>query len=203
MAITPAQRQKIGDAAVKGAKAIGYTNAGTMEFLLDKNGKVYFMEMNTRIQVEHCVTEMVTGLDLLKLQIKIAAGEKLPFTQKEVKLTGHAIECRVNAEDPARNMMACAGLVKNYLPPGGPGVRVDSHLYSGYDVPSYYDSLLAKVICYGADRTEALARMKRALTEMRVDGLPTTIPLFLRILEDEEFKAGTINTDFVPRKFHT
>lgn len=203
IAISPAQRQKIGDAAVRAVKAIGYVNAGTMEFLLDKKGKIFFMEMNTRIQVEHCVTEMVTGLDLVKLQILIAAGEKLPFSQKDIKLNGHAIECRVNAEDPSRNMMACAGLVKNYYAPGGPGVRVDSHLYSGYEVPSYYDSLLAKVICWGQDRPEALMRMKRALREMRVDGLPTTIPLFLKILDDEEFVAGTISTDFVPRKYHT
>jgi acetyl-CoA carboxylase biotin carboxylase subunit len=146
---------------------------------------------------------MVTGIDLLKQQILIAAGQKLPFTQKEVELRGHAIECRVNAEDPNRNMMACAGLVKNYLPPGGPGVRVDSHLYAGYEVPAFYDSLLAKVICWGKDRDEAIARMKRALKEMVVEGLPTTIPLFLRILDDPEFRAGTINTDFVPRKFHT
>jgi acetyl-CoA carboxylase biotin carboxylase subunit len=146
---------------------------------------------------------MVTGLDLVKLQILIAAGEKLPFTQKEVKLEGHAIECRVNAEDPSRNMMACAGVVKNYLPPGGPGVRVDSHLYSGYEVPSYYDSLLAKVICWGQDRSEALARMRRALSDMMVEGLPTTIPLFEKILDDEEFVAGKISTDFVPRKYHT
>jgi len=203
IAISPSQRQKIGEAAVRAAKSIGYVNAGTMEFLLDKKGKIYFMEMNTRIQVEHCVTEMVTGLDLVKLQILIAAGEKLPLSQKDVRLNGHAIECRVNAEDPARNMMACAGLVKNYLPPGGPGVRVDSHLYSGYEVPSYYDSLLAKVICWGQDRPEALLRMKRALREMRVDGLPTTIPLFLNILDDPDFVSGKISTDFVPRKYHT
>ncbi len=203
VAITAVQRQKIGDAAVKAAKAIGYTNAGTMEFLLDKQGHMYFMEMNTRIQVEHCVTEMVTGIDLVKQQILVAAGEKLPWTQKEIKLSGHAIECRVNAEDPNRNMMACAGLVKNFYAPGGPGVRVDSHLYSGYEVPSYYDSLLAKVICWGKDRPEAIARMKRALGEMQVDGLPTTIPLFMKILSDDEFLAGTFSTDFVPRKYHT
>lgn len=203
IAITQHQRQRIGDAAVKAAKAIGYVNAGTMEFLLDKSGQMFFMEINTRIQVEHCVTEMVTGIDLLKLQILVAAGEKLPFTQKDIKLNGHALECRVNAEDPNRNMMACAGLVKQYLPPGGPGVRVDSHLYSGYEVPPYYDSLLAKVICWGQDRTEAIQRMKRALGEMVVEGLPTTIPLFQKILDDEEFRAGTYNTDFVPRKFHT
>lgn len=203
IAITQHQRQRIGDAAVKAAKAIGYVNAGTMEFLLDKSGQMFFMEINTRIQVEHCVTEMVTGIDLLKLQILVAAGEKLPFTQKDIKLNGHALECRVNAEDPNRNMMACAGLVKQYLPPGGPGVRVDSHLYSGYEVPPYYDSLLAKVICWGQDRTEAIQRMKRALGEMVVEGLPTTIPLFLKILDDDEFRAGTYNTDFVPRKFHT
>lgn len=203
VAISEQMRKKLGDYAVKAAKAIGYVGAGTMEFLLDKHGKVYFMEMNTRIQVEHCVTEMVTGIDLVKTQILVAAGEKLPYTQKQVRLEGHAIECRVNAEDPSRNMMACAGMVKNYLPPGGPGVRVDSHLYAGYEVPPYYDSLLAKVICWGETRTEALQRMKRALAEMKVEGLPTTIPLFLQILDDPEFRAGTFNTDFVPRKYHT
>jgi acetyl-CoA carboxylase biotin carboxylase subunit len=203
VAITPQQRQHIGNAAVKGAKAVGYVSAGTMEFLLDKHGKVYFMEMNTRIQVEHCVTELVYGIDLLKWQIRIAAGEKLTFSQKDLQPNGHAIECRVNAEDPNRNMMACAGLVKRFQAPGGPGVRVDSHLYSGYEVPAYYDSLLAKVITWGRDRDEAIARMQRALSEMVVEGLPTTIPLFQRILDDEEFRAGTINTDFVPRKFHT
>ncbi len=202
-AMTPAMRQKIGEAAVRAAKAIGYVSAGTMEFLLDSKGKLFFMEINTRIQVEHCVTEMVTGLDLVKWQIRIAAGEKLPLAQKDVKINGHAIECRVNAEDPSRNMMACAGLVKNYLPPGGPGVRVDSHLYPGYEVPAYYDSLLAKVICWGEDRTEAIERMKRALREMVVDGLPTTIPLFLQILDDEEFRSSHFSTDFVPRKYHT
>ncbi|MEI7832040.1 MAG: acetyl-CoA carboxylase biotin carboxylase subunit, partial [bacterium] len=150
-----------------------------------------------------CVTEMVTGLDLLKMQILVAAGEKLPWTQREIKLSGHAIECRINAEDPARNMMACAGMVKNFVAPGGPGVRVDTHIYSGYEVPPFYDSLLAKIICWGQDRPEAIARMKRALRETVVEGLPTTIPLFLQILEDEEFIRGEINTDFVPRKFHT
>ena len=203
VAITPQLRRRIGEAAVRAAKAIGYVSAGTMEFLLDASGKMYFMEINTRIQVEHCVTEMVTGIDLVKQQIRIAAGEKLPFTQKDIQFTGHAIECRVNAEDPQRNMMACAGLVKRYLPPGGPGVRIDSHLFSGYEVPPYYDSLLAKVICWGQDRPEAIARMKRALREMVVEGLPTTIPLFMRILDDEDFLAGKITTDFVPRKFHT
>ncbi|HEY3415429.1 MAG TPA: acetyl-CoA carboxylase biotin carboxylase subunit [Armatimonadota bacterium] len=202
-AISAQLRQKLGEYAVRGAKGVGYVNAGTMEFLLDSKGKLFFMEMNTRIQVEHCVTEMVTGIDLLKQQILIASGEHLPLTQKEVRLQGHAIECRVNAEDPARNMMACAGVVKSYHPPGGPGVRVDTHIYSGYEVPAYYDSLLAKVICWGEDRTEAIKRMKRALSEMVVDGLPTTIPLFLKILDDEDFRTGNYTTDFVPRKYHT
>ncbi len=201
VAMSQQLRQKIGDAAVKAAKAIGYMNAGTMEFLLDSRGKLYFMEMNTRIQVEHCVTEMVTGIDLVKQQIRVATGEKLPFTQRDIILQGHAIECRVNAEDPDRNMMACAGLVKNVRMPGGPGVRVDSHLYSGYEVPAYYDSLLAKIITWGRDRTEAIERMKRALTEMTVEGLPTTIPLLLKVLDDEEFRGGEYSTDFLPRKF--
>jgi acetyl-CoA carboxylase biotin carboxylase subunit len=203
VAISDHLRRKMGDAAVKAARAIGYANAGTMEFLLDRRGRMYFMEMNTRIQVEHCVTEMVTGIDLVKAQILIAAGEKLRWTQRDIALTGHAIECRVNAEDPGRNMMACAGTVKGFQCAGGPGVRVDTHLYPGYEVPSYYDSLLAKVICWGADRPEAIARMKRALAEMVVDGLPTTIPLLLKVLSDREFLDGTISTDFIPKKYHT
>jgi len=202
-ALNPAQRKKLGESAAKAAKSIGYVSAGTMEFLLDSNGHIYFMEMNTRIQVEHCVTEMVTGLDLVKWQIRIAAGEKLTFQQKDVVLSGHAIECRINAEDPNRNMMACAGTVKKYLPAGGPGVRVDSHLYSGYEMPPFYDSLLAKVICWGQDRDEAIERMKRALKETVVEGLPTTVALFEKILDDEEFRSGNFSTDFVPRKYHT
>jgi len=203
IALSANLRQKIGEAAVRAARSIGYVNAGTMEFLLDKKGKLYFMEMNTRIQVEHCVTELVTGIDLVKQQILIANGERLPWTQRDIRFTGHAIECRVNAEDPSRNMMACAGLVKNFRAPGGPGVRIDTHLYSGYEVPSYYDSLLAKVVTWGRDRDEAIARMRRALTEMQVEGLPTTIPLFLKILDDPEFLSGDFSTDFVPRKYHT
>ncbi|MEI6521257.1 MAG: acetyl-CoA carboxylase biotin carboxylase subunit [bacterium] len=202
-ALNPVQRKKLGESAAKAAKSIGYVSAGTMEFLLDSNGHIYFMEMNTRIQVEHCVTEMVTGLDLVKWQIRIAAGEKLTIQQKDVVLSGHAIECRINAEDPNRNMMACAGTVKNYLPAGGPGVRVDSHLYSGYEMPPFYDSLLAKVICWGQDRDEAIERMKRALKETVVEGLPTTVALFEKILDDEEFRSGNFSTDFVPRKYHT
>jgi len=202
VALSGELRKTIGEAAVSGAKAVGYCNAGTMEFLLDIHNNLYFMEINTRIQVEHCVTEMVTGIDLVKEQIMVASGEKLSFSQDDVILTGHAIECRINAEDPSRNMMACAGTITGCVVPGGPGVRVDSHMYSGYKVPPYYDSLLAKIICHGKDRDEAIARMKRALHDTIIEGIPTTIPLFMEILNDEEFIKGDFNTDFAPRKFN-
>jgi len=202
VALSDELRRTIGDAAVNGARAVGYCNAGTMEFLLDIHNNLYFMEINTRIQVEHCVTEMVTGLDLVKEQILVASGSELSFKQSDVILSGHAIECRINAEDPSRNMMACAGTIDTFISPGGPGVRVDSHIYSGYKVPPYYDSLLAKIICHGKDRDEAINRMKRALHDTIIKGIPTTIPLFLKILDDEEFISGKFYTDFAPRKFN-
>jgi len=176
----------MGRAAVKAAKAAKYNNAGTIEFLF-ANNEFYFMEMNTRIQVEHTVSEEVTGVDLLKEQIKVAAHEKLGYTQKDIKFSGHVIEFRINAEDPYMNFMPCPGEVKHYLPAGGPGVRVDSHLYPGYVVPPNYDSLLAKLIIKGKDREEAIQRAKRALHEFVVDGVKTVIPFHLRILDEKDF----------------
>ncbi|NLG85044.1 MAG: acetyl-CoA carboxylase biotin carboxylase subunit [Firmicutes bacterium] len=196
-AMTGEMRAHLGELAVRGALAAGYTNAGTMEFLMDREGNFYFMEMNTRIQVEHPVTEFVTGIDLVKEQIRIAAGEPLGFTQDQVVLRGHAIECRINAEDPEKNFMPHPGRIEFYHVPGGPGIRVDSCLYTGYTVPPYYDSMVAKVIAWGRDRAEAVARMRRALEEMVIDGIPTTIPFHLEVLEDPAFLRGEIDTGFV------
>jgi acetyl-CoA carboxylase biotin carboxylase subunit len=201
-AVSPDLRATMGEAALKGVRAIGYVNAGTMEFLLDPAGNFYFIEMNTRIQVEHPVTEMVTGLDLVKWQLRIAAGERLTVRQADVQIRGHAIEARVNAEDPERDFMPSWGEVEYYLPPGGPGVRVDSHLYSGYAPPGTYDSLLAKVVCWGQDRREALERMRRALSEMVVTGLHTTVPFHLTMLSDPPFVEGNISTRYVPELVH-
>lgn len=196
-AMTRELRLKMGNSAVKAAKASGYVNAGTIEFLLDAKGNYYFMEMNTRIQVEHPVTEMVTGIDIIKEQIRIAAGEKLAFKQKDVEFRGHAIECRINAEDPARGFVPCPGLIENVLFPGGPGIRVDSALYPGYKVPACYDSMLAKVIAYGRDRNEAVQRMRRALAEFVIDGIDTNIDFMYELLEHEEFLTGMYNTGFI------
>lgn len=193
-------RERIGAAAVQGAKAIGYSSVGTIEFLLDPDGNFYFMEMNTRIQVEHPVTEQVTGIDLVKWQIMLAAGERLTLTQKDVRIRGHSIECRVNAEDPANNFRPDAGTIDLFVPPGGIGVRVDTHLYSGYTTPPYYDSLLAKVITFGDTRAEAVARMERALHETVVSGVKTTIPFQQFLLTDQEYRDGKASLDFVERK---
>ena len=193
-------REKIGAAAVKGAQAVGYTNAGTMEFLVDADENFFFMEMNTRIQVEHPVTECVTGIDLVKWQILIAAGERLTLTQKDVRITGHAIECRVNAEDTANGFRPSAGRVDLFVPPGGIGVRIDSHLFSGYNVPPHYDSLLAKIIAYGDTREEAVARLERALHETVVNGVKTSIPFQQVILADPEYRAGHFYLNFVEKK---
>ncbi|GHI01023.1 acetyl-CoA carboxylase biotin carboxylase subunit [Neobacillus kokaensis] len=191
-------REEMGNAAVKAAKAVDYSGAGTVEFIYDyRNRKFYFMEMNTRIQVEHPVTEMVTGVDLIKEQIHVANGEKLSLTQQDVTFNGWAIECRINAENPEKNFMPSAGKIKMYLPPGGLGVRVDSAAYPGYTIPPYYDSMIAKVITYGASRNEAIARMKRALSEFVVEGIHTTIPFHLRLLDHEEFVEGNFNTKFL------
>jgi len=196
-AVDAGQRADIGTLAAKAAADVGYTNAGTMEFLLDDQGLFYFMEMNTRIQVEHPVTEMVTGIDLIKEQIKIAAGERLSLAQSDITVSGHAIEFRINAEDPRNDFMPAGGPVTLYNPPGGPGVRVDSHLYTGYTVPSYYDSLLAKLIVWGRDREEALCRARRALDEFIIVGLKTTIDFHLHVVDDPEFRHGSVSTGFL------
>jgi len=193
-------RQDIGDSAVKLAEAIGYVGAGTIEFLLDADGSFYFMEMNTRIQVEHPVTEMCTNFDLVKEQIAVAAGAPLSFVMNGHRLRGHAIECRVNAEDPGRNFQPSPGVITAYHPPGGPGVRVDTHIYAGYTVPPYYDSLLAKVIVHGNTRTEALARMRQALDSFIIEGVTTTIPFLSRVMRHPDFVAGKVDTKFLERE---
>lgn len=198
-AVTPKLREQMGNAAVAGAKAISYVGAGTIEMLLDSDGKYYFMEMNTRIQVEHPVTEMLTGVDLVKEQIKVAAGEKLSIKELPT-LRGHVIECRVNAEDPSRNFQPSPGKITTFHPPGGPGVRLDSHVYAGYTVPPYYDSLLAKLICQGRDRTEALARMRVALESFVVEGVTTTIPFLARVMQNDRFVRGDVDTKFLERE---
>jgi acetyl-CoA carboxylase, biotin carboxylase subunit len=191
-------REEMGAAAVKAAKAVDYSGAGTVEFIYDyRNRKFYFMEMNTRIQVEHPVTEMVTGIDLIKEQIRVANGEKLTLKQQDVTFTGWAIECRINAENPDKNFLPSAGKIKMYLPPGGLGVRIDSAAYPGYTIPPYYDSMIAKVIAYGNTREEAISRMKRALSEFVVEGIHTTIPFHLKLLEHEKFVEGNFNTKFL------
>ncbi|WP_338442829.1 acetyl-CoA carboxylase biotin carboxylase subunit [Bacillus spizizenii] len=191
-------REQMGDAAVKAAKAVGYTGAGTVEFIYDyKEQRYYFMEMNTRIQVEHPVTEMVTGTDLIKEQIKVASGMELSLKQEDVEFEGWAIECRINAENPSKNFMPSPGEIKMYLPPGGLGVRIDSAAYPGYSIPPYYDSMIAKVITYGKTRDEAIARMKRALSEFVIEGIETTIPFHLKLLEHETFVSGEFNTKFL------
>ncbi|GIN73532.1 biotin carboxylase 1 [Bacillus sp. J14TS2] len=197
-AIDPETREQMGQAAVQAAKAVEYTGAGTIEFIYDRGSQeFYFMEMNTRIQVEHPVTEMVTGIDLIKEQIRVAAGEKLYVKQEDVEFRGWSIECRINAENPEKNFMPSAGRIEMYLPPGGPGVRVDSGVYPGYTIPPYYDSMVAKVISYGKTREEAIAKMKRALGEFVIEGIQTTIPFHLNLLENETFVQGDFNTKFL------
>jgi acetyl-CoA carboxylase biotin carboxylase subunit len=198
-ALTPALRERMGEAAVRGAKAINYIGAGTIEMLLDADGSYYFMEMNTRIQVEHPVTEMLTGVDLVKEQIRIAAG--LEMRDKATPpLRGHVIECRVNAEDPARNFQPSPGRIEVFHPPGGNGVRLDTHVYSGYTVPPYYDSLIAKLICHGRDREEAIAKMKLALDTFIVQGVTTTIPFLWRVMSDPLFVAGDVHPKFLEQE---
>ncbi|PMP74712.1 MAG: acetyl-CoA carboxylase biotin carboxylase subunit, partial [Chloroflexus aggregans] len=195
--VTPELRARMGADAVRGITSIGYVNAGTLEFLLDEEGNYYFIEMNTRIQVEHPVTEQVTGVDLVRWQLLIASGERLTLRQEDITIARHAIECRINAEDPERDFLPASGEVEFYLPPGGPGVRVDSHLYSGYMPPGNYDSLLAKIITFGDTRDEALNRMRRALNECVITGIKTTIPFQLALIDDPEFRAGRIHTGYV------
>jgi acetyl-CoA carboxylase biotin carboxylase subunit len=196
-ALSPELRLRMGEAAVKAAQAINYVGAGTVEFLVDQSGDFYFMEMNTRIQVEHPVTEMITGLDLIAEQIRIAEGNALQVKQEAVQLQGHAIECRINAEDPEYNFRPAPGRISGYLPPGGPGVRMDSHVYTDYDIPPYYDSLIGKLIVWGPDRETAILRMRRALRECAITGLPTTIGFHQQILETPEFMRGELYTNFV------
>ena len=196
-AIDEKTRQEMGAAAVRAAKAIKYEGAGTCEFLLDHDGKWYFMEMNTRVQVEHCVTEMISQVDIVKEQILVASGEKLSYTQDDIKLRGHAIECRINAEDPENGFMPCPGTIDAYLAPGGFGVRVDSHSYAGYKIPPYYDSMIGKLICWGETRNEARRKMYQALKEYVILGVKTTIPFHQDIVEDEVFISGKFNTGFI------
>ena len=195
--LTPTQRLKMSELAASGAASIGYRNAGTMEFLYDQDGSFYFMEMNTRIQVEHPVTEEVTGIDLVKEQILVAAGEPMTFTQSDVKLNGHAIECRINAEDYEHSFRPSPGKVTYWYRPGGPGLRVDSHVYAGYSIPPYYDSMIGKLIAHGKDRAEAIRRMEIALEEMIVEGIKTTIPFHRLALSTEKFRKGDLSTRFV------
>ncbi len=202
LVISDEKRIMLGEAAVKAAKACNYKNAGTIEFLYDSSGDFYFMEMNTRIQVEHPVTEMVTNIDLVKEQIKIAFGEKLGFNQNDIKFSGHAIECRINAENPEKNFVPSPGKI-NFLmmPSGGLGLRVDSFVYSGYTVLPYYDSMIAKVITHGKDRSEAIEKMKRALSEFVVEGVETNIDFQLEILNNDDFIKGNTNTSFLEKNF--
>jgi len=195
--LTPEQRVQMGELAANGAASIGYRNAGTMEFLYDQDGSFYFMEMNTRIQVEHPVTEEVTGIDLVKEQILVAAGEPMTFKQSDVKLNGHAIECRINAEDFEHGFRPSPGKVTYWYRPGGPGLRVDSHVYAGYTIPPYYDSMIGKLIAHGKDRPEAIRRMEIALEEMIVEGIKTTIPFHRLALASEKFRKGDLSTRFV------
>lgn len=194
-------REKMGKFAAKLAKGIGYDSVGTLEFLVDKSMNFYFMEMNTRIQVEHTISEEITGVDLVKEQIRVAAGEKLSFTQKDIEIRGHVIECRVNAEDSENGFLPSSGVLEKYIPSGGIGVRVDSHSYQNYEIPPYYDSMIAKLIVKGKNREEAIARMKRALKEFKIEGVDTTIPFHLKVLENEAFKEGKFYTNFIETYF--
>ena len=199
--ISPKLRKKMGEVAVKAAKAVNYENAGTIEFLLDKDKNFYFMEMNTRIQVEHPVTEMVTGMDLIKEQIRVAAGEPLSVGQKDVEIRGHAIECRINAENPSKNFMPCPGLITNVHVPGGNGVRVDSHIYNNYKVPANYDSMLLKLIVHGKDRQDAIRKMRSALGELVIEGIETNLDFQFEILSHEAYQEGDTDTHFIPTYF--
>lgn len=196
-ALSPELRQRMGETAVRAAKAAGYVNAGTIEFLLEQDGSFYFMEMNTRIQVEHPVTEWVTGIDLIKEQIRIASGEKIKIHQDEVKLTGHAIECRINAENPAKNFRPSPGKITDIYLPGGKGVRIDSAIYSGYTVPPYYDSMLAKLIVHAKTRREAINKMKSALGEVIIEGIDTNIDYLYELINHPDYQSGNVDIEFV------
>lgn len=194
-------RKEMGAAAVRLAKAINYDSAGTMEFLVDKENNYYFMEMNTRVQVEHTITEMVTGLDIIKLQIKIAEGERLTIKQDDIMLYGHAIECRINAEDPSCNFLPSPGVLTKYIAPGGNGVRIDSHSYQGYEISPYYDSMIGKLIVHDMNREEAIKRMRRALQEYIIEGVDTTIPFHLEVLDNKLYQEGKVSTKFLEENF--
>ena len=190
----PKVRNEIWKAAIKAAKSIQFRNAGTVEFVIDEDAKFYFLELNARIQVEHTISEMITGIDLVKEQIRLATGDRLGYDQSQIQFNGHAIECRINAEDPGNNFAPSPGLIRHCLLPGGIGVRLDTHIYTGYTIPPYYDSLVGKLITHGQDRTEAIARMRRALSELTIEGIKTTIPLHKRIMRDNRFLSGTVST---------
>ena len=196
----------MGEAAVNAAKAINYEGAGTIEFLLDENDpsgrkNFYFMEMNTRVQVEHCVSEMISGVDIVKEQLRVASGRRLSVKQEDIVLKGHAIECRINAEDPARDFIPFAGKIEGYLAPGGFGVRIDSHVYTGYSIPPYYDSMVGKLICWGVDREDARNRALRALNEYIITGIKTTIPFHKEILNNDVFISGKFDTSFIEKYY--
>lgn len=199
--ISQSLREHLGNAAVRGSEVLGFTNAGTLEFLVDEAGNFYFMEMNTRVQVEHGITEIVTGVDIVKEQLRIAAGEPLSFSQTDVVVRGHAIECRVNAE-AGPDFRPVTGTVAALVLPGGPGVRVDSHLYGGYTLPAHYDSLMAKIMAFGHDRDEAIDRMERALNETVIEGIPSTLPVLREIVSSPEFRIGAVHTDFIETREH-
>ena len=201
VALTEELRQKMGQTAVRAAKAVGYENAGTIEFLLDESGEFFFMEMNTRIQVEHPVSELVSGVDLVKEQIQVAAGLPLSVSQSQIELRGHAIECRINAEDPGRNFMPCPGTIEYLHLPGGNGVRMDTAVYNGYHIPPNYDSMIVKVIVHDKDRPSAIRKMQSVLGELVIDGLKTNIDFQYEILSEPDFQAGKITTDFIPEHF--
>ncbi|MDE5742019.1 MAG: acetyl-CoA carboxylase biotin carboxylase subunit, partial [Oscillospiraceae bacterium] len=198
--MTPQLRQRMGQAAVAAAKVCGYYNAGTIEFLVDKDCNFYFMEMNTRIQVEHPITEFVTGVDLVKAQLKIAAGKELPYSQEDIRIKGHSIECRINAENPEKGFRPCPGKINAMLVPGGPGVRIDSAAYQGYTIPPYYDSMIAKLIVYAPTREEAIAKMKWALAEFIVQGVDTNIDFQLSLIRDPVFESGKYDIGYLGRR---
>lgn len=202
VALTPELRRRMGDAAVRAAKAVHYESAGTIEFLLAKDKNFYFMEMNTRIQVEHPVTEMVSGVDLMKEMIRVAAGEPLSVKQEDIHLQGHAMECRINAEDPAHHFRPCPGVIEEIHLPGGNGVRIDTAAYNGYEIPPFYDSMIAKVIVHGRTRQEAIDKMRSTLGELIIDGVTTNVDFQYEILDNEDFQAGEITTDFIPMHFN-
>ena len=200
MAIDEKLREKMGEAAVKAAKKVGYTSCGTIEFLVDKNKNFYFMEMNTRIQVEHGITEERTGIDIVKEQIRIAAGEKLKIKQKDVEFRGHVIECRINAENPEKNFRPCPGKITGLILPGGNGIRVDTFVYEGYTIPPNYDSMIAKIIAHGKTRNEAISKMKRALEETVIDGVDTNIDFLFKIIRNSNFLRGKYDTSFIEKE---